>query len=124
MKKRSRFFSAIDRYIIGYVLFLLICFVVSAHKYQSDSDPAEYAKKILLIDSEHIQKSFFVPKDDVEQIIIGLIKLEQKCIYIAQYRITNKKIAQALKEAKDRGIRIYIITDFSCFADRYQKITD
>jgi phosphatidylserine/phosphatidylglycerophosphate/cardiolipin synthase-like enzyme len=69
-----------------------------------------------------IAHALFSPDDNVQDVLIDLINKEQKCIDIAVFSFTNKKIAQALLRAHERGIRIRIIVDQISVHDRFGKI--
>lgn len=53
-----------------------------------------------------------------------LIEREQKRISIAAYMLTNRRIVQWLQEAKDRGVKIEVVTDLSCLRERSNKLGD
>ena len=54
---------------------------------------------------------FFSPSTDCENEIIRLINQSQDKIDIAVYAINNDNIINALKQAKNRGVKIRILTD-------------
>ena len=54
---------------------------------------------------------FFTPSNDCERSIIKHINESHRKIDIMVYSITNKDIAQALIEAKERGVDIRAVTD-------------
>lgn len=54
---------------------------------------------------------YFSPQGRVQERIIKAINLTKSTIDIAIYDFTNGAIAQHLKEAKDRGVKIRIIMD-------------
>ena len=72
---------------------------------------------LLLIFSLQIAQSFalcqvfFTPHDDITSIFIAMIDAETKSIHGAIYMFTDKKIAQALVNAKKRGVEVQIILD-------------
>lgn len=53
----------------------------------------------------------FSPDGGIQKRIIKAIDQSKSSIDIAIYSFTNDKIAQSLKEAKDRGVKIRIIMD-------------
>jgi phosphatidylserine/phosphatidylglycerophosphate/cardiolipin synthase-like enzyme len=67
-------------------------------------------------------KAYFSPDDDLQQKLIDLINSEQEEISLAIYAFTNKKIADALMAAHQRGVRIEIVVDPGFLSDRYTKI--
>ncbi len=54
---------------------------------------------------------FFSPKDQVARRLISLIEKEQKSIRVAVYCITHRGIAEALVQAKKRGVDVEVIVD-------------
>lgn len=56
-------------------------------------------------------QAFFTPHDDLTSIFISMVNAEQKSIHGAIYMFTDKKIAQALINAKKRGVDVQIIID-------------
>lgn len=76
-----------------------------------------------LVERGAIDKLFFVPEDKVKQLLLALIESEQSEILAAQYRVTDKDLAQALIKAQQRGVKVEIITDKSCYAEPYEKVT-
>ncbi len=56
-------------------------------------------------------QAFFTPQDDLTAIFIRMIDAEKKSIHGAIYMFTDKKIAQALINAKKRGVDVQIILD-------------
>ena len=73
---------------------------------------------------ELISKSivYFSPDDKPQKHLIGYINGAKTRIYAAIYMFTDKKIAQALMDAKDRGIDVQIITDQTSVDSVYGKI--
>lgn len=67
-------------------------------------------------------RAYFSPDDDLQQKLIDLIDQEQQEILLAIYAFTNKKIADALMQAQQRGVHIEIVADPSFLTDRYTKI--
>jgi phosphatidylserine/phosphatidylglycerophosphate/cardiolipin synthase-like enzyme len=62
----------------------------------------------------HIQsycQAFFAPIDNLTTLLIEKISAEKKSIYGAVYMLTDKKISQALIDAKKRGVDVQIIID-------------
>lgn len=72
--------------------------------------------------SKPIRQAFFSPDDDIKKILLDLIAHEEKDIKISIFMLTDKTIAQALIDAKNRGVDIEIIADGACNKDRFSKI--
>ena len=53
----------------------------------------------------------FSPRGGAERLIIEEISKAQKQILVAVFSFTNMRIARALVEAKNRGVKVYVITD-------------
>lgn len=53
-----------------------------------------------------------------------LIEREKKRISVAAYMLTDKRIAQWLQEARERGVKIEVVTDMSCLRERSNKLGD
>ena len=56
-------------------------------------------------------QAYFTPDDDITSLFIKVVDAEQKSIHGAIYMFTDKKIAQALINAKKRGVDVQIILD-------------
>jgi len=69
-----------------------------------------------------IAHAYFSPDDGIEQLLIDLIKQEQKSIQIAVFLITNGAIAEELANAKKRGVTVELVTDQTCLHDKFNKI--
>jgi len=54
---------------------------------------------------------YFSPSTECEDRIVKAIKDSKQEIIVAVYSFNNRKIAEALKEAKKRGVAIQILTD-------------
>lgn len=70
-----------------------------------------------------IQKIFFVPDEKIKDILLGLIHNEKLFIRTAQFRISDKDIAQALIDAHKRNIKVEIIVDGDAPTEPWQKCT-
>ncbi|CAN5161078.1 hypothetical protein BH09DEP1_BH09DEP1_4190 [soil metagenome] len=68
------------------------------------------------------KQAFFSPDDNMQEILIQLINQEKKSIKIAIFSFTDGKIAQALIDARDRGVRVEVIADVSGSRDKFSKI--
>ncbi|MBI2345274.1 hypothetical protein HYV10_04375 [Candidatus Dependentiae bacterium] len=64
---------------------------------------------------------YFTPRDDVKNILIGLINEEKRSIDCAMYMFTEKSIAQAMLQAYLRGVKIRIILDPISMDEKYGK---
>ena len=56
-------------------------------------------------------QAFFTPQDDLTALCIAMIDAEKKSIHGAVYMFTDKKVAQALINAKKRGVQVEMILD-------------
>ena len=56
-------------------------------------------------------KPYFTPSLQCENGIIKLINKAENTIDVAVYALSNRNIVDALKEAKNRGIKVRILTD-------------
>jgi len=56
-------------------------------------------------------QAFFAPQDNLTALFIERISAETKSIYGAMYMFTDKKVAQALIDAKKRGVDVQMIVD-------------
>ena len=66
---------------------------------------------------------YFSPKEGICQQLIKCINSSRQRIYAAIYLLTDKTIAQALIDAKNkRGIDVQIVTDVSSLENRHNKI--
>lgn len=65
----------------------------------------------------------FSPKENISNKLIEHINNSKKRIYVAIYMLTDKKISQALCDAKNlRGVDVQVVTDQSCLESEYGKI--
>lgn len=62
-------------------------------------------------DTQPYCKAFFAPGDNLTVLLIEQIVAEKKSIHAAMYMLTDKKISQALIDAKMRGVDVQIIID-------------
>lgn len=69
-----------------------------------------------------IHKILFAPDDDIHSELLRLIEDETSSIKIAMYLFTDKDIAQALREAQERGVSIECVTDASCISNKFNKM--
>jgi len=77
-----------------------------------------------LINHQAISKSlvYFSPDDKPQTHLISYINGAKNRIYAAVYMFTDKQIAQALIDAKDRGVDVEIIADRTSLDSPYGKI--
>lgn len=68
------------------------------------------------------KQAFFSPDDNVQEILVQLIDQEKKSIKIAIFSFTDGKIAQALIDARYRGVSVEVIVDASGQRDKFSKI--
>ena len=76
-----------------------------------------------LMHDNKINAVFFSPDDNVHTILEYLIGQEKKQICMAMFTFTDKKIAQALISAQQRGVRVEVITDTSSVYGKYNKLS-
>jgi len=69
-----------------------------------------------------VKQIFFAPDDMVQKVLLHLINHEQSSISLAAFAFTDKDVALALLEARDRGVHIELIVDPGCMRDRFGKI--
>ncbi len=86
-----------------FIVALLWATPVSAEEIDNDKEITTKAPAGLNI--------FFSPNDKVTDQLIPLIDNARKSIYAAVYMLTDKKIADALIRAKQRGIKMQLILD-------------
>ena len=68
------------------------------------------------------KQAFFSPDDNVQEILVQLIDQEQTSIKIAIFSFTDGKIAQALVDARRRGVKVEVIVDVTGIKDKFSKI--
>ena len=61
-----------------------------------------------LICNDGVKSAYFSPDDDVRSVLLYLIAQETKSIRIAMFTFTEKKLAQALIDARARGVEVEI----------------
>ena len=87
-----------------FFLALVILSIPFAIEYFKSSRP-------LILNHSSAKQILFVEPDEKEEPILKEIKHAQKSIDLEMYLLSNKKIIQALKDAKKRGIEIRIILE-------------
>ena len=68
------------------------------------------------------KQALFSPDDNLQKMLVQLIDYEKEYILIAVFSFTDSVIANALINAKKRGVQVEIVTDISCVRDRFNKI--
>ncbi len=63
----------------------------------------------------------FSPRGGAEKLILEEIFKAQKQILVAVFSFTNMKIAKALVEARNKGVKVYVITDEGQAESRYGR---
>lgn len=76
-----------------------------------------------LICNDCVKSAYFSPDDDVRSVLLYLIAQETKSIRIAMFTFTERKLAQALIDAKLRGVQVEIVVDQSNIYNRYNKLS-
>jgi cardiolipin hydrolase len=75
-----------------------------------------------LIDESCIVQPFFTQSHDVRSIIACLIGQAEKCIIVAAFTLTDKKITDLLVQAHKAGIKVEIVTDYGNINEAHSKI--
>ena len=65
---------------------------------------------------------FFSPNDNVSSKLIECIKSTKHKIHAAVYMLTDKRVANALIAAHDRGVDVQLVTDSSCLENEFGKV--
>ncbi len=87
-----------------------------------DQDKKEKPLEVLSASSSGLSKILFSPDDDVRAELMAYITQEKEAITLAMFLLTDTEIAQALVDARKRGVKVEIITDASCLKERSSKI--
>jgi phosphatidylserine/phosphatidylglycerophosphate/cardiolipin synthase-like enzyme len=61
--------------------------------------------------AESASKVYFSPEDRVADRLVDLIRQEKRSISVAVYCLTHRGIAEALVEAKKRGVQVEVVVD-------------
>jgi phosphatidylserine/phosphatidylglycerophosphate/cardiolipin synthase-like enzyme len=65
----------------------------------------------------------FSPWEDTEGLVLRTIRSAKSEIYVQAYLFTSRKLAQALIEAKQRGVAVHVLADREAtLKDRYSRI--
>lgn len=65
----------------------------------------------------------FSPDGSAETLIVHTIESAKKQVLVAAYSFTNKSIARALVDAKNRGIEVKVVLDKSQQSEKYTAAT-
>jgi phosphatidylserine/phosphatidylglycerophosphate/cardiolipin synthase-like enzyme len=65
----------------------------------------------------------FSPSRQSEEVIVRFIEEAKKSIHVAAYSFTSKEIAQALLDAKARGLDVRVVVDKSQATGKYSAAT-
>ncbi|MEQ8766031.1 MAG: phospholipase D-like domain-containing protein [Planctomycetota bacterium] len=74
--------------------------------------------------SATIAESYFSPGEECPQRLVSLIRHAKRSIDVCVFTITDNRLSSALREAKERGIRLRILTDNDKAEDRGSDIDD
>ena len=81
------------------------------------ANPAAYAEANIPLRGEGAVNVFFSPKDDISLYVVDFINKSQRRVWLAGYYFTNPDIANAVVQAKERGLDVKVILDSSQFKD-------
>jgi len=70
-----------------------------------------------------IRRVLFSPDDDLRKELLALINQEQASIRVAIFMFTDAEVAQALLNAKMRGVQVEVVTDRGCLRERFNKVS-
>jgi phosphatidylserine/phosphatidylglycerophosphate/cardiolipin synthase-like enzyme len=110
---------------IGLIILFATIFlggIIVAWELRVQGQPGYHAKKVLVGDTNRVQKALFSPDDDLKLVLIDLIEASKKQISIAAFSITDTDIARALIDAKKRGVRIELVIDRDNSENHYSKV--
>ena len=100
----------------------MVFFVGAQWLYDLGTDT--YQVQRMLVDQKgNIKRVLFSPDNDLQSVLINLINNEHEHISIATFSFTNSSLAQALINAKKRGVRIEILADGGNAITSYSKIS-
>jgi phosphatidylserine/phosphatidylglycerophosphate/cardiolipin synthase-like enzyme len=111
----------IDKKIFLNIYLLFIIFISSfIYSVNNINQRLENNKKI----DSYINNIFFTSNSDISEIIVDLIRNEKRSIKVAVFVFTNKKISNALINAKKAGVDVQVIIDNLFFASPYGVTSD
>ncbi len=67
-------------------------------------------------------EAYFSPDEDIQSMIVKLIRSETKSIWCAAFRLTDKIIAGELLDAMKRGIKLTLVVDREGFSATQSKL--
>ena len=88
-----------------FVLAFLLCLSISTPAYPADIEAA------------------FSPRGESLQLVLKIIQSAQKTIHVAAYSFTSKPIAEALVDAKKRGVDVKVVADQKANSGKYTAVT-
>jgi phosphatidylserine/phosphatidylglycerophosphate/cardiolipin synthase-like enzyme len=78
---------------------------------------------VMMVSVEAMTEVYFSPDDKPERKLVEIINQTKNSIRAAVYHVTNKKICDALKEARARGVKVELILD-RCSIGKSSKLVD
>ncbi|MBM3892922.1 hypothetical protein FJ365_00800, partial [Candidatus Dependentiae bacterium] len=92
-------------------LVLIACFLCTIVQ-AKEIEVIEHAESMLIDRAPTSNLAvYFSPNDKITEKLISLLDNAKKSIYAAVYMLTDKKIAEALVRAKERGVFVQLIID-------------
>lgn len=104
---------------------LAVIFVVIITTYLAEHNAAMKAHANLTTSNAGcaiIGTALFSPDDDIQNTLIYLINNEKKKISTAIYTLTQKDVANAFINAKERGVCVEFVVDRAYGSDRFSKV--
>ena len=111
MKALYKYSSKVSVYAL--LLYTLTCF------FRADYC---FAENVELFPSQGSYQVGFSPRGQSLNVILNNINKSEQSILIAAYSFTSKPIAQALLEAKERGVRVMVIADAKSNRSRHSVL--
>jgi len=99
-------------------------FIIGVDAHQLRTDLREPEQNILITLKPNqlgIRHALFSPDDHVLQVLLDLIKNENKSIKMAAFLLTDNRIIQAIIDARERGVSIELIFDPQVIQKRNTK---
>jgi cardiolipin hydrolase len=119
-------FSVHDSLSFGKTHFILGCQALPAVSYiegKTSVEPSLQHEVLPLTKDGRVCTAFFAPDDKWYKTLLSLIEQEKESIRIAVYLLTDKRLAQALCQARMRGVVVEVVTDPSCVNDKSNKLS-
>lgn len=105
----------------AYALALLLCsYLIAAPKPAAKNYPL-IAHNMLIFNTV-VHRVLFVPKDEVKDVLLGLIASEKESIIGAHYRVSDTDVIAALIDAVRRKVHVELIIDKGCLTEKHQRI--